>query len=64
MAGMAKNQRFPLAGSHDLDPLRLLSACVFFQVFERPNVMNLDSISGASCSTLFTHLGKEPFFEF
>ena len=64
MAGMTKNQCFPLPGSHDLDPLRLLSACVLLQVFECPDMMNLDCVGCAGCSALFTLLGQEPFFEF
>src|SRR5438132_9999604 len=59
MTGMAKDQRFPFAGSHDLYPLRLLSACVFFQVFERSDVMNLDSISGASCSKTWKNTDRK-----
>ena len=64
MAGVAKNQCFPLPGSHDLDPLRLLSTCVFLQVFERPDMMNLDCVGCASGSALFTYLGAQSLFEF
>jgi hypothetical protein len=54
MAGMAEYQRLPLAGSHDLNPLRLLSTGVFFQVFECPDMMHLDaSRSRFSSSDLF-----------
>ena len=58
VAGVTKNQGFSLAGSHDLDPLRLLSACVFFQVFESPDVMDLDLVRHAGCFALFAHLGQ------
>ena len=60
----AENQCFPAAASHDLDPLRLLSTCVLFQVFECPDMVNLDFIGHAGCPALFTLLGQEPFFEF
>ena len=64
MACMTEDQRFPPAGGHDLYPLRLLSTCVLFQVFECSDVVNLDFIGHAGCPTLFAHLGKEPLFEF
>ena len=64
MAGMAEDQGFPSAGSHDLNPLWLLSTGVLFQVFERPDVMDLYLSGHAGDSALFTHLGEEPLFQF
>ena len=61
MAAMTKNQRFPLARGHDLNPLRLLSACVFFQVFESANMVDLDVVSGTA---MLTFPRQEAFFEF
>ncbi len=64
MAGMAEDQRFSPMGGHDLNPLWFLSTRVFFQVFECPDVMDLDFVRHASCPALFTYLGQEPLFEF
>jgi hypothetical protein len=47
-----------------VNPLRLFSTGIFPQVFERSDVVNLDSIRSAGCSALFARLGQEPFFEF
>ena len=44
VAGVAKNQGFPLPGSHDLYPLRFLSTCVFLQVFERPDMVGSGAV--------------------
>ena len=64
MAGMAEDQGFPSAGSHDLNPLWLLSPGVLFQVFERPDVVNLDFLGHASYPALFAHLSQQSLFEF
>jgi hypothetical protein len=64
MAGMAKDQRFPSAGGHDLYPSRLLPTCVLLQVFECSDVVHLDAIGHAGGPTVFAHLGKEPLLEF
>src|SRR5258708_7190397 len=61
---MAEDQRLSPAGGHDLNPLRLFPACVFFQVFKGPNVMDLYFGRHAGCPALFTYLSQEPFFEF
>ena len=58
MAGVAENQRFAAARGHDLNPERLLSTVVLFQVFECPNVVDLYFVRHASCPALFTHLSK------
>ena len=50
-----------MACSHRFDPLRLVSACVFGEVFQSSNVVNFDVIG---CSTVLTGIGQEPFFEF
>jgi hypothetical protein len=52
MAGVAEDQGFSAACGHDLDPLRLLSACVLFEIFECSHVMHFDPISYAGCSAL------------
>jgi len=44
MAGMTQNERFPLPGGHDLYPLRLLSTCVLFQVFECPDMVGSGAV--------------------
>ena len=58
MAAMTEDERFPPACGHDLNPLRLLAACVFLQVFERPDVMNLYFVRHAGYFALFAHLGQ------
>ena len=64
VTGMAENKRFPPAGGHDLDPLRLFSTVVLFQVFECSDVVNLNLRGHASGSALFANLGEESLFEF
>lgn len=64
MAGVAEDQGFPVACGHDLHPLRLFSACILFQVFERPDVVDLYFVRHAGCPALLTHLGQEPLFQF
>ncbi len=64
MASTAEDQGLSTAGRHDLNPLRFLSTCVFFQVFECPNVMDFDPVCHASGPALFTDLGQESFFQF
>ena len=64
MAGTAKDQRFAMTGSHDLDPTRFLAAFVRVQVFEGTNMMDLDLVCHMGCPTVFAYLGQEPLFEF
>jgi hypothetical protein len=44
MASTAENQRFSMAGRHDLNPLWFLSTRVLFQVFECPNVVGSGAV--------------------
>jgi hypothetical protein len=64
MASTAENQRFSMAGCHDLNPLWFLSTRVLFQVFECPNVMDFDLVCHAGCPALFTDLSQKSFFQF
>src|SRR5207245_7828813 len=61
MAGPTQNECFAPAGSHDLYPHRFLATCVFFQVFERPNMVDLDMVCGTA---MLTFLRQQAFFEF
>jgi len=61
---MAEDERFPPACGHDLKPLRFLSTCILFQVFERSHVMYLYLVRHTGCPALFTRLSQEPSFQF
>ena len=64
VAGVAEDERFSPARSHNLNPLWLFSASVLFQVFERSDVMHLYLSRHAGCPALFTSLGQDPSFQF
>ena len=64
VAGVAKNQRFALTGSHDLRPTRLFLTLVRLQIFEGTDVVYLKVICSVGCPAVFAYLGQEPLFEF
>jgi hypothetical protein len=64
VTGVAKDQGFPLAGSHNLYPLRFLSTWILLQVLERPDMVYLDFVGGAGGSALFTRLGEQSLLQF
>lgn len=55
------DQRFPLTGCHDLYPEGPFRSSFRRQVFERPDVMYLNVLLGA---TQFACVSQEPAFEF
>jgi hypothetical protein len=60
----AEDERLPSASGHDLNPLGLFSSIVLFQIFEWPDVVNVNFCGHAGCPALFVDLGQEPLFEF
>ena len=56
MAGAAKDQRFAMTGSHDLDPTRFFLAFVFVQVFEGTNMMDLNVVCHVGRPAVFAYL--------
>jgi hypothetical protein len=56
MTGMAEDERFSPTCGHDVNPLRLLSAWIFFQVFQSPYVMHLYLGRHAGRPALFAYL--------
>jgi hypothetical protein len=64
VTGSAKDQRFPATGHHELDPSWFLSAWVFFQIFERSDVMHLYGGGLAGGSALLADLCEQSFFQF
>jgi hypothetical protein len=48
----------------NLNPLGLFSSIVLFQIFECPDVVNLNFCGHAGCPALFADPGQEPLFEF
>ena len=64
MAGSAENQRLAATGSHDLDPEWLFPTIILFQVFECPNMMDLNLLRHAVYSTDFADLRQESLFQF
>jgi hypothetical protein len=59
MTRSTENQRLAMACSHRFDPLSLVAACVFGEVFQSSNVVHFDLVA---CPTLLTGIGQEPFF--
>ena len=58
---MAEDQGFPPSSGHDLNPLRLFSSRVLFQILECSDMVDLYFVHHAGYSALLTGLGEEPF---
>ncbi len=59
-----ENQGLAFPCCHHFHPSGFVAACVLFQVFERPDVVNLDFVCERCCSALLTNLGEEALFQF
>src|SRR5258708_778629 len=64
MTRSTEDQGFTFPCCHHLYPSGFLSPGILFQVFERPDVVNLDFVGKRCGSTLLADLREEAFFEF
>src|SRR5262245_27333665 len=64
MTCATQDQLFPSASCHARDPRGSVASGKPSQVFERSNVVDLDSVCGSRSAAEFTDLCEEPPFEF
>ncbi len=64
MAGSAEDQGLAATSSHDLDPEWLFPPIILVQVFEGPDMMDLDLCGESGRLTDFTGLCQESLFQF
>jgi hypothetical protein len=62
MTGMAEDQCFASAGSHDLYPVWFLPAIILLQVFQSPDLMHFNLFSRAAGPAYLTDLRQESLF--